>query len=166
MEVLGDVVALTAAEAGDGVVGAALLALNNAHAVELSWLGAGRLEALVARAFWAGRVGTVGMLIAFDQDADYESVNFQWFRGRFGRFVYVDRVVVAESARGRGVARALYGAVMAEAVAAGHELVVCEVNLEPANEGSAAMHAGMGFVGVGVGDLVGKRVAYLARGLG
>lgn len=160
------VVGLTVAEAADGVVGAALLALNNAHAVELSWLAAGRLEALVGRAFWTGRVGTVGMLIAFDQDADYESLNFQWFRRRFARFVYVDRVVVAEAARGRGVARALYGAVMARAVAAGHARVVCEVNVEPANVGSAAMHAGMGFVDVGVGELVGKRVAYLERRLG
>ena len=108
----------------------------------------------------------MGMSIAFDQDAEYESVNFQWFRRRFARFVYVDRVVVAEAARRRGVARALYGAVMSRARAAGHARVVCEVNVEPANEGSMAMHAGMGFVMIGAGaPMVGKRVAYLALDL-
>ena len=148
---MGDaVVRLTAAEV-DGALGPVLAALNNADAVALSWLGAGRLGALVERAFWAGRVGAVGMLIAFDQDADYDSVNFQWFRGRFERFVYVDRVVVDVAARGRGVARALYGAVVAEARAAGHERVVCEVNSVPANPGSLAMHAGMGFWRWGLG---------------
>ena len=157
--------------ARDAALGRALLALNNAHAIELSLLTPGRLEMLVARAFWAGRVGwgrdrVGGMVIAFDQDAAYDSVNFQWFRARYGRFVYVDRVVVDPAVRGRGVARALYVAVMARAEAAGHGRVVCEVNVEPPNPASAAMHAGMGFVAVGDGDLGEKRVAYLARELG
>ncbi len=150
-----------------GALGSRLLALNNAHAVELSWLEAEGLARLVAGAFWAGRVGDGAMLVSFDQDADYGSPNFQWFRGRFGRFVYVDRVVVSAGLRGRGVARALYGAVMARARAAGHERVVCEVNVEPANEGSLRLHEGLGFRAVGDGvPMVGKRVVYLELGLG
>ena len=43
-------------------------------------------------------------LLAFDQSAQYDSPNFLWFRSRYPRFVYVDRIVVVSSARGRGPA--------------------------------------------------------------
>ena len=70
-----------------GADGAALLALNNAHAVELSWLEPGRLAHLVAEAFAARRVGTAdALLLTFDQAADYDSVNFLWFRARYPTF--------------------------------------------------------------------------------
>ena len=49
---------------------AAVLALNNAHAVELSWLDSGRLTALLARAFYARAIGHAeAFLLAFDQGA-------------------------------------------------------------------------------------------------
>src|SRR4051812_2035101 len=82
-------------------LGDALLALNNAHARELSWLTPEQLQHL-------GRTGLRCAPLAMDQDADYASPNFQWFRARYPRFVYVDRIVVAPSARGRGYARLLY----------------------------------------------------------
>ena len=78
-------------------------ALNNAHAQELSWLEAERLEYLVGEAFLARRIGKVdAFLLAFDQDARYDSPNFIWFRARYPRFVYVDRIVVAPDLRGIG----------------------------------------------------------------
>ena len=58
-----------------------MLALNNDHAKELSWLDGDRLAELVGRAFVARRIGAVdAFLLAFDQDADYDSPNFVWFR--------------------------------------------------------------------------------------
>jgi len=87
----------------------ALLALNNAHAVELSWLDDARFGAMLGYAFHARRIGEAdALLLAFDQAAPYDSPNFLWFRRRYGRFVYVDRVVVDPAARGRGYARLLY----------------------------------------------------------
>jgi predicted GNAT superfamily acetyltransferase len=147
----------------------ALLALNNAHAVELSWLEPARLAHLVAEAFLAERIGQDdALLLAFDQDADYDSPNFLWFRERFPRFVYVDRIVVAAEARGRGHARRLYQLLFERARAAGHERVVCEVNSNPPNPASDAFHADLGFVPVGTGEIHGgkKTVTYLARALG
>lgn len=148
--------------------GAALLALNNAHAVELSWLEPERLAHLVAQAFLARRVGVAdALLVTFDQDADYDSPNFLWFRARYPTFVYVDRVVVADSARGRGLAKALYDDLFAAAKAAGHERIVCEVNSDPPNPASDAFHAALGFVPVGTAEIHGgkKTVTYLERRL-
>ena len=75
-----------------------LLKLNNDHAEELSWLEPEQFRHLVAQAFTAKRIGDAeALLLAFDQDADYKSPNFLWFRSRYPRFVYVDRIVVASS---------------------------------------------------------------------
>ncbi len=89
----------------------AVLALNNAHAAETSWLEAGELAQLIGQAFVAWRVGALdAFLLTFDQDADYSSPNFLWFRERLARFLYVDRIITAGHARGRGHARRLYEA--------------------------------------------------------
>ena len=151
-----------------GSDGEALLALNNAHAVELSWLEPEKLAHLVAQAFVARRVGVAdALLLTFDQAADYDSVNYLWFCERYPAFVYVDRVVVADSARGRGLARALYDDLFAAAKAAGHARIVCEVNSDPPNPASDRFHAALGFVTVGTAAIHGgkKTVTYLERRL-
>jgi len=151
-----------------GPLGIALLALNNAHAQELSWLEPERLEHLVAQAFLARRIGNLdAFLLAFDQSADYDSPNFLWFRARYPRFVYVDRIVVASSARGRGCARRLYQDLFEHAGKAGHDRVVCEVNTRPPNPVSDAFHAALGFVEVGSARIHegSKTVRYLSRRL-
>jgi len=167
--VSGDLVQLTVAELLESTASSeALLALNNAHAVELSWLEPDRLRHLVAEAFLAKRIGAdEALLLAFDQDADYDSPNFLWFRSRYPRFVYVDRIVVAAAARGRGHARRLYLDLFEQAARAGHDRVVCEVNSEPPNPGSDAFHANLGFVEVGAAAIHGgsKTVRYLSRPL-
>jgi uncharacterized protein len=149
-----------------GADGEALLALNNAHAVALSWLDPERLAHLVSEAFVARRIGVAdALLLTFDQAADYDSPNFLWFRERYPAFVYVDRVVVADGARGRGLARRLYDDLFAAAKAAGHARIVCEVNSDPPNPASDAFHAALGFVAVGTAQIHGgkKTVTYLER---
>ena len=154
----------SAALHNDPELAEALLDLNNAHAVELSMLEADRLAQMVGEAFAARRVGLAdALLITFDQDADYDSPNFLWFRDRYERFVYVDRVVTAAAARGRGLAGALYRDLVEQARAAGHNLIVCEVNADPPNPASDAFHKGFGFEPVGEALLPnGKTVSYLA----
>ncbi len=151
-----------------GPLGRKLLALNNAHARELSWLEPDQLLRLVRTASLALRIGNVtGLLLAFDQDADYDAGNFLWFRARHSRFVYIDRVVVTTAERGRGHARRLYDAVFGWAFDAGHERIVCEVNLDPPNPASDAFHAALGFAEVGTAVIDGgaKTVRYLSRSL-
>jgi uncharacterized protein len=90
-------------------------------------------------------------------------VNFQWFKTRYPRFVYIDRVVVAAHARGKGIARSFYESLFDQSRAAGHDYIVCEINLAPANPGSLAFHKALGFVEVGQADLgPAKRVSYQA----
>jgi predicted GNAT superfamily acetyltransferase len=150
---------------GTEALGRDLLALNNDHARELSWLEPQRLEYLVGEAFLARRIGHVdAFLLAFDQDARYDNPNFEWFRARYPRFVYVDRIVVAASARGRGSARRLYDDLFERAIRARHDRVVCEVNSTPPNPASDAFHAALGFVEVGTASLYNgsRTVRYLS----
>jgi len=146
---------------------AAILALNGAHVAETSALEVTELRALLAQAFHVGTSdhGRAAFLIALDQDAIYSSPNFKWFKSRHERFVYIDRIIVAPSQRGRGLARALYEDLIAAAAQARHVLIGCEVNLEPPNPASDAFHAALGFAEVGRAILPGsaKRVRYLSR---
>ncbi|MEI9428183.1 GNAT family N-acetyltransferase [Mesorhizobium sp. Cs1299R1N3] len=145
---------------------AAILALNNEHAAELSWLEAERLSFLLGESFYARRIGDLeAFIMTFDQDANYDSPNFVWFRERYERFIYVDRVVVAAHARGRGHARRLYRDLFNQAESAGHTLVTCEVNIDPPNPASDAFHAALGFAEVGDAVIHGgkKAVRYYVR---
>ncbi len=146
---------------------ASVLALNNLNAVETSELEDAQLAHLIEQSFAATAIGkTDAFLIALDDTADYDSPNFDWFRRRYDRFVYVDRIVVAEQARGRGHARVLYQDLFDAARSTGHRRVCCEVNLLPPNPGSDAFHAALGFTEVGRALLPnGKTVRYLIRDL-
>lgn len=145
----------------------AALALNRAHEAATSPLGENELKEMVAGALLAlqSGEGADALLLAFDREADYHSPNFLWFKAKYDRFAYVDRVIVGEAAQGMGLARGLYEALFAAAAARGLERVVCEVNLDPPNPGSDAFHAKMGFGVVGQAFLPGngKTVRYLSR---
>jgi uncharacterized protein len=157
---------VVAGDQDDAALGAALLALNNANAAQLSLLEPERLRKMIGEAFHVRRIGMVdAFLLAFDQDASYDSPNFLWFRARYKRFVYIDRIVTAAHVRGRGLARRLYLDLFQAAKGAGHERVVCEVNADPPNPVSDAFHAALGFIPVGLGEIHGgrKTVTYLVR---
>ena len=141
----------------------ALRALNNANARETSFLTEEDWYTLVAGSFVANcTTGAGALLIALDQDAEYRSVNFKWFQACRRRFVYVDRVVVSERCRGQGVATCLYRDLFDRARKAGHDRIVCEVNLDPPNPGSDGFHEKMGFAEVGRAELEpgGRTVRY------
>lgn len=125
-----------------------MLALNQVHQVETSALDMAALQQMLGTAFYADVAGggADGFIIAFDQDADYDSPNFVWFKARYDRFVYVDRIIVADHARGRGLARTFYTNLFECAREAGHVRIVCEINVEPPNPGSIAFHIALGFV--------------------
>ncbi|MEP6628851.1 MAG: GNAT family N-acetyltransferase [Lapillicoccus sp.] len=131
---------------------AAVLALNERFVEYLSPLDAERLTWLVGLAHRAdvlevdGEVG--GFVITFRPGSDYDSENYRWFADRYGSdYYYLDRIVVAEHLRRRGLARFVYEAMEAEARA--HGRMALEVNVDPPNHGSLAFHASRGYTEVG-----------------
>jgi uncharacterized protein len=145
------------------------LRLNNAHAKETSELDLARLTALLTMACYARGIdqGKTAFLIALDHTAPYQNPNFAWFKSTYQTFVYIDRVIVAESARGQGIARLLYEDLFAAAHNAGVPQIVCEVNSKPPNPASDAFHLAMGFEKVGQAVLYNgaKTVNYFAKNL-
>lgn len=153
-------------EIGDDDV-AWILALNAANEAATSALDGATLRLMLADAFHARAIGAdEGYMIPFDQTSAYKSVNYHWFRTGYMKFIYVDRIVIADHARGRGLARALYEDLFAGARRAGHGTVACEVNVDPPNAASDAFHTSLGFSEVGRATLPnGKTVRYLIKTL-
>ncbi len=109
----------------------------------------------------------VAFLISLDRAGlDYDSVNYAFFADRHpDGFLYVDRVVVAETHRSGGVGERLYD--RAVDLDARRSPVMCaEVYLWPPNTGSLRFHRRLGFDAVGEQDNAGdKRVVLLERPL-
>lgn len=87
----------------------------------------------------------LGFLLAFHPGSPYDSENYRYFERRGTDYLYVDRVVIAESARSQGLGAVLYQAVFEAARAEGRDEVTCEVNIDPPNPGSMAFHDRLGF---------------------
>jgi predicted GNAT superfamily acetyltransferase len=107
----------------------------------------------------------LAFVLAVAPGADYDSENYRWFSAHRPGTLYVDRIVVAPHAHGRGLGRSLYDAVLQRARELGLREVTCEVNLDPPNPGSLAFHGRLGFEQVGEQTTKGGsvRVALLAR---
>ncbi len=146
----------------------ALLALSNAQEREIGIFSRAAISELVGLSFRTRMTrARDAFLIALAERAPEIAPNYRWFAERFDRFVYVDRVVVAEYARRKGLARLLYDDLLEAAAAAGHVRVCCEVNIDPPNPTSDAFHAALGFAEVGRACLPDRRksVRYLMRTL-
>ena len=106
-------------------------------------------------------------LIGLAPDTDYDSPNFRWFCDHYEQFAYIDRIAVAESARRRGIAEALYDD-FAGATRDWAQRMSCEVNLRPANPGSLEFHKRLGFKQVGSQEIHNgaKKVALMVKELG
>jgi predicted GNAT superfamily acetyltransferase len=104
-----------------------------------------------------------GYLVAFAPAAGYDSLNFLWFRERYGDFIYIDRIAVAENARRHRVASALYRDFFHFARSR-TRLITCEVNTRPVNAGSMLFHQRFGFQPVGTQETDGgdKTVCLMA----
>ena len=97
----------------------------------------------------------VGFLMAMDQNTDYDSINFLWFKDKFNKFYYIDRVIVDESMRGKGIASLLYR----ELIDIKQDIpLVAEVSINPSNEGSVIFRDKIGFKDVGTLTSCDKKV--------
>ena len=147
---------------------AACVELNNGSVPAVSEADLAKMTSLVDESLLSlvaeidGEVA--GFCVNFGPGADYESVNYQWFSDRYAEFVYLDRIVVAPTARNQGIGAAFYSAV--EEHIAGTPWLLCEVNLRPRNDGSLRFHARLGFEEVGQQETsYGVLVSMLAKDL-
>ena len=132
---------------------AALAELNDAATPAVNTLGVEGMAALLAicdvTLVATGANGANGNILAFvlsmGPGQPYASENYRWFEARGGAHQYIDRIVVAPQAAGRGLGRALYASVFDRAMAAGRPEITTEIILEPPNPESAAFHRRMGF---------------------
>lgn len=92
-----------------------------------------------------------GFVITFAPGTAYDSENYRWFGARHHRFYYLDRIVLHEDFRRRGLGGFVYDEM--ERVAAPYRRLSLEVNLVPRNDASLAFHEARGYVEVGrLGD--------------
>lgn len=142
-----------------------ILALNAASVHFLSPLTPERLVHLHAQAAYhkvmldGERV--LAFLLSFAPGAPYDSVNYRWFDARYADFLYVDRIVVADTARGLGLASRLYRDLFEHARTHGYARVVCEFDVDPPNPASERFHRGFGFAEVGSQHLPGGKTVSL-----
>lgn len=149
----------------------AILDLNDGAVPHVNSIPLARLTHLHGQSLYLGVARgdderVAGFLLALIETADYDSENFTWFKARYPRFAYVDRVVVSPDFHRRGVGAALY-ADLAQHLPDGCPYLTCEVNLRPPNAPSLAFHRKLGFEPVGEQETGGgsKRVCLLARSL-
>lgn len=127
-----------------------VLALNERHVELLAPLDEARLEVLRAAASGAHVIDVggafAGFVLTFAEGSSYDGENFAWFTERFDDFCYLDRVVIHEDFRRRGLASGVYDELES---GCGASLFTLEVNLDPPNEPSLAFHRARGFAEVG-----------------
>jgi uncharacterized protein len=143
-----------------------LLRVNNLSDRETSTLTRERFDRMISLA----RVATfiepsAAFLLAFAQDDEFDGGHFLWFKSRFDKFLYIDRIVVAADRRRLGLGNALYADLFKRAEELGRKSIVCEVNLQPPNPISDQFHVAQGFQEVGRATIEdgAKTVRYLFR---
>jgi uncharacterized protein len=146
----------------------AVLGLNHRHVELLSPLDAERLLWLVGVSDHADVVevdeGIVGFVVTMAPGSHYDSDNYRWFASRYGEFFYyLDRIVIAEEMRRRGLAAFVYDAM--EEIAYGFGRMTLEVNVDPPNVGSLAFHERRGYREVGRRGEPGHVVGLMAKEL-
>ena len=132
-----------------------VLTLNERNVVKLAAMDEARLHELrgLADRFDVLDVdgAFAGFVITFAPGTAYDSENYRWFTERHRRFYYLDRIVLDEGFRRRGLGSFVYDEV--ERVAAPYKRLALEVNLVPRNDASLAFHEGRGYKVVGgLGD--------------
>ncbi|SDS95309.1 hypothetical protein SAMN04488570_3125 [Nocardioides scoriae] len=143
-----------------------VLALNERHVELLAPLDEPRLVQLLG---WADRALVLdvdgrfaGFVLTFTDGSAYDGENFGWFSERHDHLAYLDRVVIHDDFRRRGLATALYDDLEA---ATDRPVLALEVNLDPPNEPSLAFHRARGYVEVGHRESGGHLVSMMVKDL-
>ncbi len=145
---------------------AEVLALNEQNVELLAPLDEERLVQLQS---WADTAAVIdvdgvfaGFVLTFVAGSAYDGENFGWFSDRFGDFCYLDRIVIHDDFRRRGLGSQVYDELESSC---GRPLFALEVNLDPPNEGSLAFHRARDFAEVGQRVSFGHLVSLFLKAL-
>ena len=90
----------------------------------------------------------IGFIICFKENSNYSSKNYKFFSEREKKFLYIDRVAIAEKYRRKGLGKSLYKNL--ETLSKEKKIpLCCEVNTSPLNKPSINFHKNLGFIEVG-----------------
>jgi hypothetical protein len=127
-----------------------ILAINNDAVPAVNSLNVNELLDIVdmSQKAWVveehGIIG--GVLIVIGPGEPYRSANYSWLETQFANFCYVDRIIIDSDNKRKGYGRLLYLALEEHAISIGADVLLCEVNVEPANPQSLSFHASLGWV--------------------
>jgi predicted GNAT superfamily acetyltransferase len=148
-----------------------ILALNEESVHFLSPLNMERLQILHDESVYHRVIeidGDIrGFLLAVRENSSYDSPNYLWFKNRYAKFIYIDRVVVWKATQGQKLGKFLYEDLFAFAKSAELNPITCEFDVEPPNLPSQRFHEAFGFREVGTHRVgtAGKRVSLQALSL-
>ena len=130
-----------------------IVKLNQEEVEKTSPMDMSRLELLDGMACYHKVVEVngqaAGFLFAMDETADYQNDNFAFFKSRYERFVYVDRIVIAAEFAGKKLGSALYDDLFSYARSQQINTMTCEFYTQPLNVVSQQFHQRFGFQEVG-----------------
>lgn len=129
-----------------------LLDINNAAVPDVGVLTPAKAEWLAEHVVMPGLAlldgRPAGIVVLLSDSCGYDSDYYRWFTDRYHNFLYIDRIVSADWARGQGVAQALYRQID-QLAHQRHAAVVADVYSEPPNTPSLNFHRKMGFKEIG-----------------
>ena len=145
----------------------AIYTLNQTNAPEVGFLDSlDYLKELLEKSYMNFCVRNdneiIGLMVCFREGSDYSSKNYKFFKDNENHFLYIDRIVVKEKYRRKGIANHLYSVIEEIATELGLPLC-CEVNILPENKPSIEFHKKLGFIDIGTNDFEENSVVYYKK---
>ena len=100
----------------------------------------------------------VGLIFLYDEKTEYDSLNYLYFKSRYQKFLYVDRIIIAGEHQKKGYGQQLYDFVIDTH---NPDIFCCEVNITPPNRQSLSFHHKYGFKEIGQQNVYNKVVSLL-----
>jgi predicted GNAT superfamily acetyltransferase len=86
----------------------------------------------------------LGFVICLRENTNYKSINYKFFQNRHNKFLYIDRIAIANKYQFSGIGSILYKKLLSIKVK--FNIPICaEVNIDPPNESSINFHRKHGF---------------------
>ena len=100
----------------------------------------------------------VGFIFLYDEKTEYDSLNYLYFKNKYQKFLYVDRIIIAAEHQKKGYGQQLYDYVIDTH---NPDIFCCEVNITPPNRQSLSFHQKYGFKEIGQQTVYNKVVSLL-----